>query len=81
MKKPRIGATLAKTLMCLDSEHYTPAKEIEKVTNSTAVHSDIHDLRRAGIGVAPAKYLGLSPSGRKIYGYKLGKTRGGYAGK
>jgi hypothetical protein len=46
-------------------------KQLSEYTGSEAVHSDIHELRQNGINIAPAKYLGKSESGKKIYQYEF----------
>ena len=51
-------------------EWYT-TKELEKKTGSTAVHTDIHELRKNGVKISPAKYCGVNSNGRKIYKYRL----------
>lgn len=36
---------------------------------SAAPHSDVADLRRCGVNVAPAKLMAVTDEGRKIYRY------------
>lgn len=47
-------------------------QEIERRTNGIAAHSDISDLRRIGVRVPPALYIGKSiVTSRKIFTYRI----------
>jgi biotin operon repressor len=55
----------------LSRGNWVTSAEIYAVTGSMAVHTDIHELRENGVNVSPAKYTGLSATGRKKYAYRI----------
>lgn len=64
------SSRLQRTLAALaDGKAHTTA-EIAHLTGSMAVHTDVHELRRNGYDVA-CQYVGRSPTGRKVYAYRL----------
>lgn len=64
---------LQRTLGALaDGKAHTTA-DISAATGSMAVHTDVHELRRNGYDVV-CRYVGRSPTGRKVYAYRL-KTK------
>ena len=50
-------------------------QELQELTGSMAVHSDVAELKANGIKVLPAKYIGKSSGGRKVYLYSLESSR------
>lgn len=46
--------------------------QLQEATRSCAIHSDINDLKKNGIKIKPAKYIGRTPDNRKIFKYELG---------
>ncbi len=64
---------LQNTMKILADGQYHTTAEIQKITKSAAVHTDIHELRRNGINISPARYQGRTSKGRKIYDYRIAK--------
>lgn len=66
---------LAELLALLSGGDPWTTAEIQRQTGSMAVASDIADLRKAGIAIPPARYVGKSENGSKIYEYWLDRER------
>lgn len=45
--------------------------QLQKMTGDMAPATTISDLRKAGVPIPPAEYLGKSATGRKMYLYRL----------
>lgn len=61
----------------LSDRQWHTTEEIALCTGSMAVHTDIHELRKNGVNVSPAKYCGRSTTGRKIYAYRIERCKRG----
>lgn len=45
--------------------------QLQKMTGDLACSTTISDLRKAGVPIPPAEYLGKTQEGRKIYLYRM----------
>jgi hypothetical protein len=67
----RTSSRLKKYLSALNTMCEFTSIQLQRLTNSVSVSSDIDELRKNGVEVLPARYIGRNKNGRHIYGYKL----------
>lgn len=68
-----VGASkrLDKMLDALRKHGQLTSLQLQQITGGVAVGSTIADLRKAGIPIPPAEYIGKTQEGRKIYLYRV----------
>jgi len=56
-------------MLAIQARKKMTSLELHELTGSMAIHSDIAEIRERGYPISPAKYVGKSAAGRKIYEY------------
>jgi hypothetical protein len=66
---PQTSDRLRQTLLYLADGNWHTTLDIQSVTGSVAVSSDVGDLRKCGYNIS-CEYQGLTENKRKIYRYR-----------
>jgi hypothetical protein len=64
---------MIKLMAALDSDIGRTPIEINAICGTTRASSDVSELRQNGVDIEK-EFLGTTPSGRKVFAYRLAKS-------
>ena len=73
MKSPLTSPRMVKLLAALDSDIGRTPIEINTICGTTRASSDVSELRQNGVAIEK-EFRGTTPTGRKVFAYRLAKA-------